>query len=96
MKDSSDIKPCPFCGSFNIWKSPGRLGTTKGEPFLYCRDCGAEGPYNENEWNDRKLFDAALGAAVKEIERLNKQLDDVALKLHDIVTLKEEEEADHD
>jgi len=47
------MKPCPFCGSQNIWESPGRKGTTKGNPFLYCKDCGAEGPYDRDEWNTR-------------------------------------------
>ncbi len=53
-----DLTPCPFCGSKNVYSSPGRKGTTKSEPFLYCRDCGAEGPYNRLDWHIRAKGEA--------------------------------------
>ena len=63
---STDLQPCPFCGSDNVG-----LETRRTSSFAYgvCRDCGAEGPCEDHStsaddyWNRRAQPVAAIPEA---------------------------------
>ena len=53
MSDELKLKPCPFCGSDD-------LGMNGGSEYVFCRGCGAEGAWNDDNveeaiaaWNRR-------------------------------------------
>lgn len=59
----SQLKPCPFCGSKNLYAA--RI-------YVICRNCGAEGPVKsepEKEWNTRDTADLRA-AQIRALESL--------------------------
>ena len=53
-----ELKPCPFCGG-RCGRMMFSIGSNGTRYRIYCRDCGAEGPYVGEEaeaiaaWNRR-------------------------------------------
>lgn len=61
----SQLKPCPFCGSKNLYAA--RI-------YVICRNCGAEGPVKsepEKEWNTRDTADLRA-AQIRALEWVQK------------------------
>lgn len=58
---SEELKPCPFCGSKEVYRGTFALGPNMPWNFnIKCMDCFAEGPICDTEqeaisaWNRRK------------------------------------------
>lgn len=57
-KETVALKPCPFCGSYDIQSSYGQIGPNKTGYTILCRDCGMYTDSSDEEtaireWNRR-------------------------------------------
>jgi Lar family restriction alleviation protein len=75
-----ELKPCPFCGSSNVYESSNGLDSH----FLNCLDCGSEGPACKDvvsagaAWNQRtQPLDPSMGGEDNQAIALLQEASDV-------------------
>lgn len=57
MKTKTELKPCPFCNSNNLYETSNGIDSW----FIECHDCGAAGPASfrgQDSWNTRASLEA--------------------------------------
>lgn len=45
-----ELKPCPFCGSLNVFLQEDTFAKCDAYYYIKCCNCGARGPRLESSW----------------------------------------------
>ena len=65
-KDLMQLKPCPFCNSFDLEIEKASYGWDSPSHFVLCNDCMARGPEGKNEEESKNLWNRKLDKLEKD------------------------------